>query len=163
MWQIILFLLGFAILIRGASWLVDGSSSLACHLGVSDLVIGLTVVAFGTSSPELIVNIQAAIEETPDIAIGNILGSNSINIMIILGVSALICPLSITRGTIWKEIPFSLLAALLLGVLASDALLDPSRVNLLDRSDRIVLLSFFVIFLDKALFFLTCQFDLSYL
>lgn len=120
MWQIITFILGFFLLIKGADFLVKGASSLARCYNVSDLVIGLTIVAFGTSTPELFVNAIASSKGTTDIAIGNVLGSNIANILLILGVSSIIYPLSVSKGTVWKEIPFSLLAVVLLGILAND-------------------------------------------
>jgi len=142
-----LFLIGFLLLIKGASFLVDGASGVARILNVSDLVIGLTVVAFGTSFPELSVNISASIGGNTDIAIGNILGSNIFNILLILGVSAIIYPLKVSKGTVWKEIPLTLLAAVLLGILVNDTLIDGSSVSALTRIDGFILLSFFVIFL----------------
>ncbi|MFH1615497.1 MAG: calcium/sodium antiporter [Planctomycetota bacterium] len=142
-----LFVVGFLLLIKGASFLVDGASRLAGILKVSDLVIGLTVVAFGTSFPELFVNIFASIKGNTGIAIGNILGSNIFNILLILGVSAIIYPLKVSAGTVWKEIPLTLLAAVLLGILANDKLIDRSSISALTRIDGLVLLSFFVIFL----------------
>ena len=143
----ILLLLGFVLLIKGAGLLVDGASSLGRRYQISDLVIGLTVVAFGTSSPELFVNIIASIKGNTGIAIGNALGSNISNTFLILGVASVIYPLSVTRGTVWKEIPFSLLAAILLGVMANDLLIDKNHFSALTRIDGIVFLSFFVIFL----------------
>ncbi|HID28554.1 MAG TPA: sodium:calcium antiporter, partial [Desulfobacterales bacterium] len=113
----ILLIIGFAILIKGAGLLVDGASSIARRFNVSDLVIGLTVVAFGTSSPELFVSIIASIRGNTEIAIGNVLGSNVANIFLILGVSSIIYPLAVGKGTVWKEIPLSLLAAVVLGFL----------------------------------------------
>ena len=147
MYIIILLTVGFTILIKGADWLVDGASSLARKLKVSDLVIGLTVVAFGTSTPELFVNIFASLQGNAEIAIGNILGSNIFNILLILGVSSLIFPLSVTRGTVWKEIPFSLLAVIVLGVVANDALFDKAGFSILTRIDGFVFLAFFGIFM----------------
>ena len=143
----ILLVLGFVFLIKGADLLVDGASFLARRLKVSDLVIGLTVVAFGTSSPELFVNISASIKGTTDIAIGNIIGSNICNIFFILGVSSIIFPLSISKGTVWKEIPLSLLAALLVGILANDHFIDRSDFSALSRIDGLVFLSFFTVFI----------------
>lgn len=145
--QILLLITGFVFLMGGASLLVDGASALARRLKISDLAVGLTVVAFGTSCPELFVNILAAVRGDSAIAIGNILGSNSFNILVILGIASLMYPLSITKGTVWKEIPFSLLAAVLLGIMANDALFDASKGNLLDRVDGLVFLAFFVLFL----------------
>jgi cation:H+ antiporter len=143
----LLLIAGFLLLIKGADLLVEGASSLARRLKVSDLVIGLTVVAFGTSCPELFVNLLASFQNNTDIAIGNILGSNIANILLILGVSAIIYPLVVGKGTVWKEIPLSLLAAVLLGIMANDQFIDKDRVSVLSRIDGLVLLSFFVIFL----------------
>lgn len=143
----ILLIIGFLLLIKGADYLVQGASSIARRWNVSDLVIGLTVVAFGTSTPELFVNIIASVQGNTDIAIGNVLGSNIANILLILGVSSVIYPLTVTKGTVWKEIPLSLLAAFLLGFLANDALIDKRGFSALTRIDGLVLLSFFVIFM----------------
>ena len=141
------FIVGLAVIIKSADFLVDGSSSIARRLRVSELVIGLTVVAFGTSTPELFVNIIASLKGNSEIAIGNILGSNIANILLILGVSSIICPLSVTKGTVWKEIPFSLLAAIVLGLMANDQLFDNKSISVLTRIDGLVLLCFFIIFL----------------
>ena len=141
------FIVGLAVIIKGADFLVDGASSIARRFRVSELVIGLTVVAFGTSTPELFVNIVASLQGNSEIAIGNILGSNIANILLILGVSSVICPLSVTKGTVWKEIPFSLLAAIVLGLMANDQLLDKNGISVLTRIDGLVLLCFFIIFL----------------
>jgi len=143
----ILLVAGFILLIKGAGFLVNGASSIARRFNVSDLVIGLTIVAFGTSTPELFVNIFASFKGNTDIAIGNVLGSNIANIFLILGVSAVIYPLTVTKGTVWKEIPFSLLAILVLGVLANDRLIDKSTSSALTRADGLVFLFFFIIFL----------------
>ncbi len=143
----LLFIAGFVLLIKGAYYLVDGASALARRLNVSDLVIGLTVVAFGTSTPELFVNVIASAKGNTGIAIGNVLGSNIANILLILGVSSVIYPLEVTKGTVWKEIPFSLLAAFVLGVMANDQLIDQQNFSELSRSDGLILLSFFLIFM----------------
>lgn len=142
-----LFVIGVALVIKGADWLVDGSSSLARRLGVSDLAIGLTVVAFGTSLPELTVNLFAAFQNQPEVAIGNITGSNICNILLILGLSSILCPLSVQRSTVWKEIPFSLLAQLLLLAMAMDTVLDGANINILSRTEGFSLLAMFTIFL----------------
>jgi len=147
MLQYILLVIGFILLIKGADFLVDGASSVGRKLNISDLVIGLTVVAFGTSLPELFVNIFASIKGNTDIAIGNVLGSNIANIFLILGVSAAIFPLAVGKGTVWKEIPFSLLAALVLGIMANDRSIDKSDISALTRVDGLVLLAFFIIFI----------------
>ncbi|KKS34399.1 MAG: Na+/Ca+ antiporter, CaCA family [Parcubacteria group bacterium GW2011_GWC2_42_12] len=143
----ILFFVGFGALIKGADLLVDGASSMARRFGVSALVIGLTIVAFGTSTPELIVNILASIKGNTDIAIGNILGSNIANILLILGISAVIYPLVVKKGTVWKEIPLALLAVIVLAFMANDALIDSGSFSALTRIDGLILISFFAIFL----------------
>lgn len=138
---------GLVLLVRGADWLVDGSSSLARRLGVRPIVVGLTVVAFGTSMPELVVNLFAAFGGSVNIAISNIIGSNIANILLILGVSAVVRPLSVKSGTVWKEIPFALLAVVLVFIMANDVLIAGGRENILDRIDGLVYVAFFVIFL----------------
>ena len=138
---------GFVLLIKGADFLVEGASSVARRFHVSDLVIGLTVVAFGTSTPELFVNIFASMQGSTGIAIGNVVGSNIANILLILGVSAIIYPLSVTRGTVWKEIPFSLLTALVLGIVANDRMIDHASASAITRIDGLMLLCFFGIFM----------------
>lgn len=143
----ILFFIGFALLIKGADLLVDGASSLAKRLGISALVIGLTIVAFGTSAPELIVNILASWNGNSDIAIGNILGSNISNILLILGISAVIYPLAVKKGTVWKEIPLAFLAVIVLAFMANDVWIDNSPFSALTRIDGFILISFFIIFL----------------
>jgi cation:H+ antiporter len=135
-----LLIIGFLILIKGAGWLVDGASSLAKKFGVPSLVIGLTIVALGTSAPELAVNILAALKGSTDLALGNILGSNIANILLILGSTALIYPVVIQRSTIWKEIPFAMFAVLILALLVN-------KGALLGRIDGAILLVFFLIFL----------------
>ncbi len=143
----LLLFVGFAFLIKGADFLVDGSAALAKKYNISNIAIGLTIVAFGTSTPELIVNLFASISGNTDIAIGNVVGSNIVNIFFILGTSAMIFPLVTKSNTIWKEIPMSLLAALMLFVLASDQLIDGVEYSMLTRIDGIVLLAFFIIFM----------------
>jgi cation:H+ antiporter len=142
----IIFVIGFVFLIKGADSLVGGSVSIARRLNVSDLVIGLTVVAFGTSTPELFVNIVASFKGTTDIAIGTVLGSNIANILLILGVSSVIYPLAVTKGTVWKEIPFSLLATIVLMFMANDQIIDRAGTSALTRIDGLIFLCFFTIF-----------------
>jgi cation:H+ antiporter len=144
----ILFLIGgLAAIIIAANYLVDGASALAKRLGVSDLITGLTVVAFGTSAPELTVNIFSALEGSTDLAVGNVLGSNMANILLILGISAIIFPITVKHSTKWKEIPFALLAIIVFAVLANDIFIDKSDKNIVTRVDGIVLLLFMVVFL----------------
>lgn len=146
MFSYVLLIAGFVCLIIAAGFLVDGSAALARRMNVSDLVIGLTVVAFGTSTPELFVNLAAAVRGQMDIAFGNVVGSNIANILLILGVSAIIAPLAASRGTVWKEIPFSLLAAIVLGIVVNDILFSGTS-GMVTRGDGLILLCFFCIFL----------------
>ncbi len=147
MLHILLFIAGFVFLIYGANWLVDGASSLARRFNISGIVIGLTVVSLGTSSPELVVNLVASIKGNADVAMGNILGSNISNIFLILGVSALVYPLAVNKNTRSKEIPFAILAAVILGVVANDMLIDGIPGSMIRRSDGIVLMAFFILFM----------------
>ena len=140
-------LVGFALLIKGADWLVDGASAVARRFNVSDMAIGLTVVAFGTSAPELAVNLLAAFRKTTDIAIGNVVGSNIANIFLILGIAGVIRSLQVTSETVWREIPMCLLSILILVILANDRFIDGGAVDVLTRIDGLVLLSFFGVFM----------------
>lgn len=145
--QFCLFLIGLVFLIKGADYLVSGSVSFAKRLKIPDLVIGLTIVAFGTSAPELIVSVFSALSGTTDIAVGNVVGSNISNTLLILGVSAAIYPLSVHSNTIWKEIPFSFLASCLMVFLALDHIFSGVDGSIITRGDGLVLLSVFSIFL----------------
>lgn len=145
--DVLLMAVGFALLIKGADLLVKAASALAKKLRVSDLVISLTVIAFGTSLPEFFVNITASIKGLSGITVGNIVGSNTFNILLILGVSAVIFPLTVGRGTVWKEIPLSLLASVLVMILSNDRVIDAGLWSGLTRVDGLVLLSLFVVFI----------------
>ncbi|WP_018478838.1 calcium/sodium antiporter [Pontibacter roseus] len=147
MLDIVLLLTGFVVLILGADKLVDGASSLAARLGIPNIVIGLTIVAFGTSAPELVVNVFASLEGSTEMVLGNVMGSNIFNVMGILGVCALIYPLTVKSNTTWLEIPLSLLAAVVVLVVANDVLLDNTAADLISRTDGVILLLFFTIFL----------------
>lgn len=143
----VLFVIGFVLLIKGADFLVDGASAIAWRMKIQPIVISLTVVAFGTSLPEFIVNVFASQLGTSDLAIGNILGSNIANVLLILGVSSLIYPLIAKSNTVWKEVPLSLLAAVVLALMVSDLRIDGGTVSILSRIDGMILLSIFAIFL----------------
>lgn len=143
----VLFALGFVLLIKGADWLVNGATAIAKKYRVSDMVIGLTVVSMGTSMPELVVNILASLSGNAELAVGNVFGSNIANILLILGVAALIYPLPLQRSTVVSEIPFSLMAALLVGFLANAALFDRYQGLIISRTDGGILLFFFALFM----------------
>src|SRR3989339_843954 len=138
----IFFLLGFIFLIKGADLLVDGSSSIAKKYGISNFVIGLTIVAFGTSMPELLVSTLASFKGSAGVALGNIIGSNISNTLLILGISAVIRPLLVKKNTVNKEIPFSLLAVLAVGFLVNDKIIDGFQSSILTRIDGFVLILF---------------------
>lgn len=138
---------GLAVLVKGADFLVMGSASIAKRFGVSSLVIGLTVVAFGTSLPELTVSVMASLRGNSDITLGNVVGSNTANILLILGVTSLLGLIPVARSTVWKEIPFSLLAIVLVGLLGADMYFSQSGANIISKRDGFVLLFFFAVFL----------------
>ena len=144
--QFVLLTAGILLLLKGADYFVKSASAFADQLAVPKIVIGLTIVAFGTSTPELIVNIFASIEAKDAITIGNVVGSNIINILLILGISGVIAPIIAEKNTVWREIPFSLLAVVIMIFAVSDSFLDGNK-NLISRSDGLQMLGFFVIFL----------------
>jgi cation:H+ antiporter len=148
--NIFLLVIGFGLVIKGADLLVDGASSLAKRHQVSELTIGLTIVAFGTSAPELVVNLFAAIKGYDNVSLGNIIGSNIFNLLLILGISGLISPVLVQSNTVWKEIPFSLMAGMLLMLLANDTTIFHASENTVKRYDGIILLLFFCLFLFYA-------------
>ena len=136
---------GLVLLVKGADWLVDGASKLAKRLGVTDLVIGLTIVAFGTSMPEFVVNMVSVADGATDLAITNILGSNIINTLVILGCSALVCPLVAQRSTVRLDIPLNIVAGVL--VLVFVFITSPMEPKGLSRVEGLALLVVFVAFL----------------
>jgi cation:H+ antiporter len=144
--SIFLLITGFVVLIYGADKLVDGASALAKRYNIPDIVIGLTIVAFGTSAPEMAINMAAAIKGSADLVLGNVLGSNIFNILAVLGISALVTPLSVKKNTVRYEIPFNLFAAIMVLFLAIDTPFG-WRENQIDNKDGIILLLFFAVFL----------------
>lgn len=145
--SILFLLIGFLLLVKGADYFVDGASSIAKRLRIPSLVIGLTIVAFGTSAPELAVSITAALKGSNDIAIGNVVGSNMFNLLVVIGMSALICPLTVKMSMIKKDYPLSIIAAVLLGILAMDQIFGKSNHMTLGRMDGIILLIAFAVFM----------------
>jgi cation:H+ antiporter len=143
----ILFIIGFVSLVKGADWLVTGSASIAKKHNVSDLVIGLTIVSMGTSMPELIVNILASASDASDIAIGNVIGSNIANVLLILGIAACIFPLKIKESTIFSEIPYSILALLIVAFAANAPIFNPEYELTISRFDGVIFLFFFGLFM----------------
>lgn len=145
--SIILLIVGFILLIKGADIFVDGASSTAQNFKVSKILIGLTIVAFGTSAPEFAVSMSALGSGNTDMVLGNVIGSNILNVLLILGVAATIMPLAIKSNTVKKEIPLTLLISTLLVILFLDNYLGNGAVNQITRGDAVVILLFFSIFL----------------
>ncbi|MEQ8472015.1 MAG: calcium/sodium antiporter [Marinoscillum sp.] len=144
----ILFVIGFVILIKSADILVDGAGSIAKRFAIPELIIGLTIVSFGTSMPELIVNVLASLKGSSELAIGNIFGSNIANILLILGASALVKPLPIQKSIYYTEIPISLVATFMVGFLANATLFSQEGTGLsISRLDGVLLLLFFGLFM----------------
>jgi len=145
--DIVCLLGGLVLILLGANYLTDGASSLAKRFKISDLVIGLTVVAFGTSAPELAVSLSSAIKGSADIAIGNVVGSNMFNTLMIVGCTAFFAPIVVTRNTLLKEIPLCILASVALLAISNDMLLDKQPLDVVSRTDGFLLLLFFIIFM----------------
>ena len=137
--QILILIIGFIMLIKGASFLIDGAVGLSRKLKIPEIVIGLTIIAFGTSMPELVVNGFAAFAKQGDVIYGNVIGSNIANILLILGITGLLCPIFMPLNTVKKEIPLSLFAIIILWFISKDGVLS--------RIDSLILLSFFIVFL----------------
>ena len=138
--QILLLVLGFAMLIKGADWFVEGTSGIARKMGIPQLVVGLTIVAMGTSAPEAAVSITAALKGTADIAVGNVVGSNILNIFIILGVTSVITTVAIQKSTLKIEIPYMIFISILFVVMGMSG-------NKISRIEGVILWVFFIIYL----------------
>lgn len=143
---IILLIVGFILLIKGADIFVDGASNVALNLKIPKMVIALTIVAFGTSAPELAVSIKGVFSGTSDIVLGNVVGSNIFNILLILGISSLFCPIGVKDNTVKKEIPLTIMFSILLMLLSFDNMFMKSK-NIISRTDGMVILLFFSIFI----------------
>lgn len=145
--QIIILVIGFIILIKGADLFVDGASNIASNFKVSKMLIGLTIVAFGTSAPEFAVSIKSLISNNGDMVLGNVIGSNILNILLILGTSALFHSLNVKNNTVKKELPITMLITTLFAVLLSDKIFDKNVVSSFTRQDGIILMLFFLVFI----------------
>ena len=145
---VVLLVVGIALVLLGADKLTDGATGLARRFNVTEMVIGLTVVAFGTSLPEFVTSFMSALKGSSEISIGNIVGSNTFNVLMIVGCSALVSPIVISKSTIHKDIPFAILATLSLIVVSLDAVLDGGQFeNLISRTDGLMLLGLFAVFM----------------
>lgn len=144
---VIYLIVGFVLLVKGADFFVEGASSIAKRMHIPTIVIGLTIVAFGTSAPELAVSLSAAIKGSNDIAIGNVVGSNMFNLLVVIGVSAMISPLTVKKSMIKKDYPLSIFAVVLLGILCLDSVLFHAEETMLSRVDGMILLICFAFFM----------------
>ena len=145
--NLLLLVFGFVILIKGADWFVDGASAVAGNFKISKMLIGLTIVAFGTSAPEFAVSVKSLISGSGDIVLGNVVGSNILNILLITGLSACIHTLTVKNNTVRKELPITLMMSSLLVVLLSDSIFDKNLTNMFSRGDGITLILFFLVFI----------------
>ena len=145
--NIIVLVIGFIILIKGADLFVDGASGIAGNFKVSKILIGLTIVAFGTSAPEFAVSVKSLLINSGDMVLGNVIGSNILNILLILGLSALVHPLNVKNNTVKKELPITLMITCAFAVLLSDNLFAGNIVNSFPRGDGLVLILFFGVFM----------------
>ena len=145
--QILILIVGFVILIKGADIFVDGASSTASIFKVPKILIGLTIVAFGTSAPEFAVSVKSIVSNNHDLVFGNVIGSNILNILLILGVSSMFHPLGVKNNTVKKELPLTMLLTTIFVVLLSDSLFDSNVSNAFTRSDGVILCLFFLVFI----------------
>ena len=144
MMSILFLLVGLGLILSGANFLTDGAAALAKRFNISSLVIGLTIVAFGTSAPELTVSIVSAINGSAELSIGNVVGSNIFNILMIVGVTAVVAPITITKGTLTKEIPLAILSCVVVLICANDVFLETGTENILNRADGLLMLAIFL-------------------
>ena len=142
------FLVGLLLIIKGADWMTDGASAIAKRVGISTLVIGMTIVAVGSSAPEFVVSVLSAIKGNTDMAIGNVLGSNIFNILAIMGATAFIAPVATSKGNIRYDLPFALLSSLALFFAAFDGIFTPGATSEISRSEGLLFLCIFVIFIS---------------
>ncbi len=145
--QIFILLAGFAFLLKGADFFVDGASAIAKALKIPAIVIGLTIVSWGTSLPELAVSVTSALKGIDGIAIGNVVGSNIVNLMLIAGLTATIIPIQVEKSLIVRDLPFSILCAVLMILISADIYFAKTAENIISRADGIILLLFFAVYM----------------
>lgn len=145
--DIVWLIVGLVLILSGANFLTDGASAVAKKFGLTDLVIGLTVVAFGTSAPELVISITASADGNPELAVGNVIGSNIFNILAIIGITAMVRPIAIKKSVMTIEIPMVLLSSVIILILGSSVILDHTQANIISRVEGLLLLIFFLLFM----------------
>lgn len=142
-----MFLVGLAAIVKGADWLTDGAGSIASKYNISTLVIGLTIVAFGSSAPEMVVSVVSALKHNTDMAIGNVVGSNIFNILAIMGATALVAPVKASRNNLIYDLPFLILSSIVVVISSMDSWLDPGTKSQISRSEGLLMLCIFAIFM----------------
>lgn len=145
--DIVWLIVGLVLILTGANFLTDGASAVAKKFGITDLVIGLTVVAFGTSAPELVISVMASADGNPELAVGNVIGSNIFNILAIIGITAMVRPIAIKKSVMTIEIPMVLLSSVIILILGSSVVLDHTQANIISRVEGLLLLIFFLLFM----------------
>lgn len=145
------FLVGLIAIVKGADWMTDGAAAIAKRFGISTLVIGMTIVAVGSSAPEFVVSALSAMKGNTDMAIGNVVGSNIFNILAIMGATALVVPVNASRGNLRNDVPFAVLSSLVILFAAFDSLFMPGAVNEISRSEGLLMLCIFAVFLSYTL------------
>lgn len=145
------FLIGLAFIVKGADWMTDGAASIAKRFGISTLVIGMTIVAIGSSAPEFVVSALAAIKGNTDMAIGNVVGSNIFNILAIMGATAFVVPVAATKGNLRNDVPFAVLSSLVVLFAAFDSLFTKDAVNEISRSEGLLMLCMFAVFISYTM------------
>jgi cation:H+ antiporter len=147
-----LFIVGLILIVKGADWLTDGAASVARRFGIPSLVVGLTIVAMGSSAPELVVSVVAAIQGNVDMALGNVVGSNIFNILAIMGITAIVRPINVERGNIRNDVPFAVLSSFVIAVTAFDSFFSVNTTeNNISRTDGLLMLCMFAIFISYTL------------
>lgn len=145
------FLIGLVFIVKGADWMTDGASAIAKRFGISTLVIGMTIVAIGSSAPEFVVSALAAIKGNTDMAIGNVVGSNIFNILAIMGATSLVAPVAASKGNIRNDVPFAALSSLVVLFAAFDSFFTKDAVNEISRSEGLLMLCMFAIFISYTM------------
>ena len=149
--SISMFLVGLAAIIKGADWLTEGAAHVAERMGVPTIVVGMTIVAIGSSAPEFVVSMVAAVQGNADIALGNIVGSNIFNILAIMGITAIVHPMLATRGNVRNDVPFVMLSSVVIAITAFDSFFTSGAADSISRTDGLLMLAMFAIFISYTL------------
>ncbi|MBO7645864.1 MAG: sodium:calcium antiporter, partial [Prevotella sp.] len=146
--NILLFFVGLAAIIKGADWLTDGAAAIARYFGIPTIVVGLTIVAIGSSAPEFVVSVVSAIRGNSDMALGNVVGSNIFNILAIMGVTAFVAPVKVSRENVRNDLSFIVLSSIVIAITALDTIIDGTTPGVISRSEGLMMLCMFAIFMS---------------